>query len=190
MSDNEFTTVIIISGSKSGLVKMLNAALRGVGAGFVLADTDGGQSILRKMSDNNVVFQLQDLLNEGDKPLPREGVPVDEEGTEFFEDYGLRLADIRQKGGKLTLVFHFWSGKDDMGEWDYDSDSTNCCPDTSARQPLSRVVGLRLNGRLLSGIRAEKSLIITMSPLGNPTSIRRPWRNWWISIRRDTFHSS
>ena len=122
MSDNEFTTVIIISGSKSGLVKMLNAALRGVGAGFVLADTDGGQSILRKMSDNNVVFQLQDLLNEGDKPLPREGVPVDEEGTEFFEDYGLRLADIRQKGGKLTLVFHFCSGKDDMGEWDYDSD--------------------------------------------------------------------
>lgn len=101
---------------------MLNAALRGVGADLVLADTEDGESILRKLNDNNIVFQLQDLLNEGDKPLPREGVPVNEECTEFFEDYGLRLADIQQKGLKLTLVFFFWSGKYDMGVWDYESD--------------------------------------------------------------------
>ena len=122
MEKNSFTTVIIIAGLKFELVKMLNSALRAVEADVVLADTEDGESILRKLSDNNIVFQLQDLLNEGNDPLPREGVPVDEESTEFFEDYGLRLADIQQKGMKLTLVFHFWSGKDDMGEWDYDSD--------------------------------------------------------------------
>ena len=120
--DNNYTTVITLSGSKVGLVKMLNAALCGVGADIVLADTEDGESILRKLNDNNIVFQLQDLLNEGDKPLPREGVPMDEECTEFFEDYGLRLTDIQQKGLKLTLVFHFWSGKYDLGDWDYESD--------------------------------------------------------------------
>ncbi|MBQ3882841.1 MAG: hypothetical protein II730_10150, partial [Bacteroidales bacterium] len=122
MGYNNSTTVITLSGSKVGLVKMLNAALRGVGADIVLADTEDGESILRKLNDNNIVFQLQDLLNEGDKPLPREGVPVDEECTEYFEDYGLRLADIQQKGLKLTLVFHFWSAEYDLGEWDYESD--------------------------------------------------------------------
>lgn len=122
METNSFTTVIIISGSKVGLVKMLNAALRGVGADVVLVDTEDGESIFRKLSNNNIAFQLQDLLNEDENPLPREGAPVDEAGTEYFEDYGLRLADIQQKGGRLTLVFHFWSGKDDMGEWDYESD--------------------------------------------------------------------
>lgn len=122
MENNNFTTVIIIAGVKSELVRMLNAALRGVGADVVLADTEDRESILRKLSDNNIVFQLQDLLNEGNDPLPREGVPMDEENTEYFDDYGLRLADIQQKGMKLTLVFHFWSGKDDKGEWDYDSD--------------------------------------------------------------------
>ena len=122
MENKSFTTVITLSGSKVGLVKMLNAALRGVGADIVLADTEDGESILRKLNDNNIVFQLQDLLNEGDKPLPREGVPRDEKRTAFFEDYGLRLADIQQKGLKLTLVFHFWSAEYDLGEWDYESD--------------------------------------------------------------------
>ena len=122
MEKDSFTTVITISGSKVELVKMLNAALRGVGADIVLADTEDGESILRKMNDNSIVFQLQDFLNEGDKPLPREGVPMDEECTEYFEDYGLRLADVQQKGLKLTLVFHFWSGNYDMGEWDYEND--------------------------------------------------------------------
>lgn len=122
MEKDSFTTVITISGSKVELVKMLNAALRGVGADIVLANTEDGESILRKLNDNNIVFQLQDLLNEGDEPLPREGVPMDEVCTEFFEDYGLRLTDIQQKGLKLTLVFHFWSAKYDLGEWDYESD--------------------------------------------------------------------
>ena len=122
MENNSFTTVITISGSKVELVKMLNAALRGVGADIVIADTEDGESILRKLNDNNIVFQLQDFLNEDDKPLPREGVPMDEECTVFFEDYGLRLADLQQKGLKLTLVFHFWSGNYDMGEWDYEND--------------------------------------------------------------------
>ena len=122
MDNNNYTTVITLSGSKVGLVKMLNAALCGVGADVVLADNEDGESILRKLNDNNIVFQLQDLLNEGDEPLPREGVPVDEASTEYFEDYGLRLADIQQKGLKLTLVFHFWSAEYDLGEWDYESD--------------------------------------------------------------------
>jgi hypothetical protein len=122
MENNSFTTVITLSGSKVELVKMLNAALRGVGADIVIADTEDGETTLRKLNDNNIVFQLQDFLNEDDKPLPREGMPMDEECTEFFEDYGLRLADIQQKGLKLTLVFHFWSGKYDMGEWDYEND--------------------------------------------------------------------
>ena len=122
MNNVDFTTVVTISSSKIGLVKMLNAALRSVGADIVLVDTEDGESILRKLSDNDIVFQLQDFLNEGNDPLPREGVPVDEECTEYFEDYGLRLADIQQKGTELTLVFHFWSGEDDMGEWDCERD--------------------------------------------------------------------
>ena len=122
MNNVDFTTVVTITGSKVGLVKMLNAALRSVGADIVLVDTEDGESILRRLNGNDIVFQLQDFLNEGNGPLPREGVPVDEECTEYFEDYGFRLADVQQKGEDLILAFHFWTGEDDMGEWDYERD--------------------------------------------------------------------
>ena len=122
MKDTDFSTVVTITGPKVNLVKMLNAALRGVGADIVIDGGEDSESILRKLSDDKIVFQLQDFLNQGNEALPREGVPEDEDGTEFFEDYGLRLADIQEKDKELTVVFHFWSAEYPMGEWDFEKD--------------------------------------------------------------------
>lgn len=119
MNDTDFTTVFTIVGAKVSLVKMLNAALHGIGADIAIEEDDSGESILRKLTGNNIVFQLQDFLNQGNVPLPREGVPTDEEGTEYFEDYGFRVSDIQEKDPEMTLVFHFWSRKYGMGEWDF-----------------------------------------------------------------------
>ena len=120
MKKTDFSTVITISGSKANLVKMLNAGLRSLGTDSVITDADDCESILRTVTAKGIVFQLQDLLNQGGAPIPREGVPVDEEYTEYFEDYGLLVSEIQEKDQELTLVFHFWSGDGNLGEWSFE----------------------------------------------------------------------
>jgi hypothetical protein len=61
-------------------------------------------------------------LRQGGAPLPREGVPVDEDDTELFEDYGLIVSEIQEKDLELTVVFHFWSGDGNLGEWNFEKD--------------------------------------------------------------------
>ena len=122
MNEIDFSTVITISGPKANLVKMLNAGLRSLGAGPAITDTEDRESILRKVTAEGIVFQLQDLLNQGGAPLPREGVPMDEDYTEYFEDYGLIVSEIQEKDQELTVVFHFWSGDGNLGEWSFERD--------------------------------------------------------------------
>ena len=122
MNETDFSTVITISGFKANLVKMLNAGLRSLGADPVIDDTEDCESILRKVTAKGIVFQLQDLLNQSGAPLPREGVPMDEDDTEYFEDYGLVVSEIQEKEQDLTVVFHFWSGDGNLGEWSFERD--------------------------------------------------------------------
>ncbi len=97
MNETDFSTVITVTGSKANLVKMLNAGLRSLGADIVIDDTEDRECILRKVTAEGIVFQLQDLLNQSGAPLPREGVPIDEDDTEYFEDYGLVVSEIQEK---------------------------------------------------------------------------------------------
>jgi hypothetical protein len=122
MNETDFSTVITVTGPKANLVKMLNAGLRSLGADMAIDDTEDRESILRKVTAEGIVFQLQDLLNQGGAPLPREGVPMDEECSEFFEDYGLIVSEIQEKDQELTVVFHFWSGEGKLGEWNFEWD--------------------------------------------------------------------
>jgi hypothetical protein len=122
MNETDFSTVITVTGSKTNLVRMLNAGLRSLGADPVIDDTDDSESILRIVTGEGIVFHLQDLLNQGGAPLPREGVPMDEDDTEYFEDYGLIVSEIQEEDQELTVVFHFWSGDGNLGEWNFERD--------------------------------------------------------------------
>ena len=122
MNETDFSTVITVTGSKTNLVKMLNVGLHSLGVDMIIADTEDHESILRKVTAEGIVFQLQDLLNQGGAPLPREGVPMDEDYTEYFEDYGLIVSEIQEKDQELTVVFHFWSGDGNLGEWSLERD--------------------------------------------------------------------
>lgn len=122
MNETDFSTVITVTGPKANLVKMLNVGLHSLGVDMIIADTEDHESILRKVTAEGIVFQLQDLLNQGGAPLPREGVPMDEDCTEFFEDYGLIVSEIQEKDQELTVVFHFWSGDGNLGEWSFERD--------------------------------------------------------------------
>ena len=122
MNKTDFSTVITVTGPKANLVKMLNAGLRSLGADIAIDDTEDRESILRKVTAEGIVFQLQDLLNQGGAPLSRKGVPVDEDYTEYFEDYGLIVSEIQEKDQELTVVFHFWAGEGKLGEWSFEWD--------------------------------------------------------------------
>ena len=122
MNETDFSTVITVTGPKANLVKMLNAGLRSLGADIAIDDTEDRESILRKVTAEGIVFQLQDLLNQGGAPLSRKGVPVDEDYTEYFEDFGLIVSEIQEKDQELTVVFHFWSGDGNLGEWNFERD--------------------------------------------------------------------
>ncbi len=122
MNETDFSTVTTVTGPKANLVKMLNAGLRSLGADIVIDDTEDRGSIFRKVTAEGIVFQLQDLLNQDGDPLPRKGVPVDEDYTEYFEDYGLIVSEIQEKDHELTVVFHFWSGDGNLGEWNFERD--------------------------------------------------------------------
>lgn len=55
-------------------------------------------------------------------PLGDQQPDTDEDYSEYFEDYGLRVAEIQEKDKELTVVFHFWSSEYNLGEWDFEKD--------------------------------------------------------------------
>ena len=118
-------TVIILTGLKADMVKMLNAGLLGLGCTNLIDEGDSRDTIAQKVTGDTIVFQFQDLLNSSGKPQPRTRIPMDEEYSEFNEDFGLKVAEITENGQNLTIVLDYWS-RDGYG---YNTSSSRYYPD-------------------------------------------------------------
>ena len=105
----DLTTVITLTGPKANVVKMLNAGILSLGFKNLIEDGDDLGTIVQKVTGDTMVFQFQDLLNTTGDPLPRTRIPMDEEYSEFFEDFGLKVADISEMKDHLTVVLYHWS---------------------------------------------------------------------------------
>ena len=110
MNNMDLTTVITLTGPESSVVKMLNAGILSLGFTNLIEDGDDLGTVEQKVTGDTMVFQFQDLLNTTGEPLPRTRIPMDEEYSEFFEDFGLKVADISEMGDHLTVVLYHWSG--------------------------------------------------------------------------------
>lgn len=110
MSNMDLTTVITLAGPEASVVKMLNAGILSLGFTNLIEDGDDFETIVKKVTGDAMVFQFQDLLNTTGEPLPRTRIPMDEEYSEFFEDFGLKVADVSEMKDHLTVVLYHWSG--------------------------------------------------------------------------------
>lgn len=125
MNNMDLTTVITLTGPKANVVKMLNAGILSLGLSDLIEDGDDLETIVRKVTGDAILYQFQDLLNTTGEPLPRTRIPMDEDYSEFFEDFGLRVADVYENGQGLTLVLYYWEregssfGYDLFSEQDY-----------------------------------------------------------------------
>lgn len=115
MNNLEITTVITLTGPKANMVKMLNAGILSLGFTNLIEDGDDSRAIIRKVTGDAIVFQFQDLLNTTGEPLPRTRIPMDEEYSEFFEDFGLKVADILENEQSLTVILYYWTSEDCLG---------------------------------------------------------------------------
>lgn len=113
----DLTTVITLTGPKASVVKMFNAGILGLGFTNLIEDGDDVETVVQKVTGRAMVFQFQDLLNTTGDPLPRTRIPMDEEYSEFFEDFGLKVADVSEMKDNLTVVLYHWS---DDGYTGYD----------------------------------------------------------------------
>ena len=93
MNNMDLTTVITLTGPKASVVKMLNAGIRSLGLSDIIKDGDDLETFIRKVTGDAIVFQFQDLLNTTGEPMPRVRVPLDEDGEDYYEDYGLKVAE-------------------------------------------------------------------------------------------------
>ena len=109
MNDMELTTVITLTGPKANVVKMLNAGIHSLGFTNLIEDGDGLGDIVKKVTGDAIVFQFQDLLNRTGEPMPRVRVPLDEEGEDYYEDYGLKVATVSETEKELTVVLYYWA---------------------------------------------------------------------------------
>lgn len=125
MNSLELTTVITLTGPKTNVVKMLNAGILSLGLSDLIEKGDDLETIVRKVTGDAILYQFQDLLNTTGEPLPRTCIPMDEDYSEFFEDFGLRVADVYENGQGLTVVLYYWAregssfGYDLFSEQDY-----------------------------------------------------------------------
>ena len=125
MNSLDLTTVITLTGPKTNVVKMLNAGILSLGLSDLIEDGDDLETIVRKVTGDAILYQFQDLLNTTGEPLPRTRIPMDEDYSEFFEDFGLRVADVYENGQGLTVVLYYWAregsyyGYDLFSEQDY-----------------------------------------------------------------------
>ncbi len=109
MNNMDLTTVITLTGPKANVVKMLNAGILSLGGTDLIEEGDDLETIVRKVTGDAILYQFQDLLNTTGEPLPRTRIPMDEDYSEFFEDFGLRVADVFENGQNLTVVLYYWS---------------------------------------------------------------------------------
>lgn len=115
MNNMDLTTVITLTGPKANVVKMLNAGILGLGLSDLIKDGDDLGTVIQKVTGDAMVFQSQDLLNTTGEPLPRTRIPMDEDCSEFFEDFGLKVADILENGQSLTVILYYWTREDYFG---------------------------------------------------------------------------
>lgn len=115
MNNMDLTTVITLTGYKTNVVKMLNAGILSLGLSDFIKDGDDLGTIVQKVTSDAIVFQFQDLLNTTGEPLPRTRVPMDEENRDFFEDFGLKVAEILENEHNLTVVLYYWTREDYLG---------------------------------------------------------------------------
>ena len=115
MNNMDLTTVITLTGPKANVVKMLNAGILSLGFSDIIQDGDDIGTVIQKVTGDAMVFQFQDLLNTTGEPLPRTRVAMDEDYSEFFEDFGLKVADIIEKEQSLTVILYYWTRDDCFG---------------------------------------------------------------------------
>lgn len=115
MNNMDLTTVITLTGPKASVVKMLNAGILSLGFTNPIEDGDDLGTVVRKVTGDAMVFQFQDLLNTTGEPLPRTRIPMDEEYSEFNEDFGLKVADIIENEQGLTVILYYWTREDFFG---------------------------------------------------------------------------
>ena len=104
MNNMDLTTVITLTGPKANVVKMLNAGILSLGFTNLVEDGDDLGAVIQKVTGDAMVFQFQDLLNTTGEPLPRTRIPMDEDYSEFNEDFGLKVADIIENEQSLTVI--------------------------------------------------------------------------------------
>ena len=80
MNGSDLTTVITLEGPKASMVKMLNAGILSLGRTNLINEGEDKETIKQKVTGDAIVFQFQDLLNGSGEPLPRERIPLDEDG--------------------------------------------------------------------------------------------------------------
>ena len=124
MNNIQLSAVITLTGPKANVVKMLNAGILSLGLSDIIQDGDELGAVIQKVTGDAMVFQFQDLLNTTEVPLPRTRIPMDEDCSEFNEDFGLKVADIIEKEQSLTVILYYWNregyfGYDLYGEWDF-----------------------------------------------------------------------
>ena len=115
MNNMDLTTVITLTGPKANVVKMLNAGILSLGFTNLVEDGDDLGAVIQKVTGDAMVFQFQDLLNTTGEPQPRTRIPMDEDCSEFFEDFGLKVADIIEKEQSLTVILYYWTREDFFG---------------------------------------------------------------------------
>ena len=115
MNNMDLTTVITLTGPKANVVKMFNAGILGLGFSDLIKDGDDLETVIQKVTGDAMVFQFQDLLNTTGEPLPRTSIAMDEDYSEFFEDFGLKVADIIEKEQSLTVILYHWTREDCFG---------------------------------------------------------------------------
>ena len=115
MNNIQLSSVITLTGPKANVVKMLNAGILSLGLSDIIQDGDDLGTVIQKVTCDAMVFQFQDLLNTTREPLPRTRIPMDEEYSEFNEDFGLKVADIIEKEQRLTVILYYWTREDCFG---------------------------------------------------------------------------
>ncbi|MBO4656556.1 MAG: hypothetical protein J5639_02165 [Bacteroidales bacterium] len=111
----DLTTVITLTGPKANVVKILNAGILSLGFTNLVEDGDDLGAVIQKVTGDAMVFQFQDLLNTTGEPLPRTRIPMDEDYSEFNEDFGLKVADIIENEQSLTVILYYWTREDFFG---------------------------------------------------------------------------
>lgn len=109
LDNMNLTTVITLTGPKANVVKMLNAGIHSLGLTNLIKDGDDLGTIVQKVTGDAIVFQFQDLLNRTGEPMPRVRVPLDEDGEDYYEDYGLKVAAVSETEKELTVVLYYWA---------------------------------------------------------------------------------